>query len=71
MTLLPLLSGQEIVKKLAKLGYGINRQRGSHMRLTCSGKKSVTVPDYRMVGRGLLRKILRDADLTPEKFIEL
>ena len=71
MTLLPLLSGKEIIKKLAMLGYTINRQRGSHMRLVCFGKKSVTVPDYRTVGRGLLRKILRDADLKPEEFIGL
>ena len=71
MTLLPLLSGMEIVKKLAELGYIVDHQRGSHMRLKCLGKKSVTVPNYRTVSRGLLRKILRDADLTPDEFIKL
>ena len=71
MTRLPLLSGREIVNAMAKLGYRKVRQRGSHIRLSCPGRKSVTVPDYKVVGRGLLRKILRDAELTPEKFTEL
>ncbi len=64
---LPILSGKEIMKALAKIGYRQIRQRGSHIRLSCPGKRSITVPDYKTVSRGLLRKILRDAELSLEK----
>ncbi len=63
---LPILSGKEIIKALAKIGYSKIRQRGSHIRLSCPGKRSITVPDYKTISRGLLRKILRDAELSLE-----
>ena len=71
MPRLPLLSGKEIIRALSKIGYREIRQRGSHIRLACSGKKSVTVPEYRVVGRGLLRKILRDTEISPDDFDKL
>ncbi len=71
MSRLPILSGRAIIKALAKIGYVEVRQRGSHIRLRCPGKASITVPDHRPVGPGLLRKILRDAELTVEEFGEL
>lgn len=67
MTRLPILNGKEIIKVLQKIGYTEVKQRGSHIRLECKGKKSITVPNHK-VGRGLLRKILRDANLSPEEF---
>ncbi len=70
MTHLPVLHGKEVIKTLSKIGYKLSRQRGSHIRLKCPGKKSITVPNH-MVGRGLLRKILRDANLTPDAFNNL
>jgi predicted RNA binding protein YcfA (HicA-like mRNA interferase family) len=71
VTRLPILSGRSIVKALAKVGYQEVRQRSSHIRLACPGRISITVPDYKVVGRGLLRKILRDAELSVEEFIKL
>lgn len=71
MSFLPLLSGKEIMKALTKLGYREVRQRGSHVRLSCPNRKPVTVPDYKLIGRGLLRKILRDAELSVEDFKKL
>ena len=71
MTKLPILSGREIIKILSKIGYMEVRQRGSHIRLVCDKRKSVTVPNYKSVDRSLLIKILRDAELTPEEFEEL
>lgn len=71
MTGVPALSGREIVRALGVIGYRVVRRRGSHFRLSCPGKKSVTVPDYRMIGKGLLRKILRDVDISPEEFAKL
>ena len=71
MSRLPILSGREIIKALNKLGYEEVRQRSSHIRLSCSGRRLVTVPDYKAVSRGLLRKILRDAELSTEEFLKL
>ena len=68
MSRLPILSGRAIVKALAKAGYSEVRQRGSHIRLRAAGKKSITVPDHKEIGPGLLKKILRDAELSPDEF---
>lgn len=71
MTRLPLLSGQELVKIVSQFGYHAIRQRGSHIRLACADRKSITIPNHKIIGHGLLNKILRDADITPEIFIKL
>ena len=47
------------------------RQRGSHIRLAAPNRKSITVPDYRSIDRSLLRKIIRDADLSPSELLKL
>ena len=70
MTKLPILHGKDVIKTLQKIGYTKTRQRGSQVRLQCSGRKSITVPDH-TIGRGLLRKILRDANITPKEFIRM
>ncbi|MBI4297253.1 MAG: type II toxin-antitoxin system HicA family toxin [Chloroflexi bacterium] len=71
---LPPLSGREVIVALEKAGYIIVRQRGSHIRMRCLGdtaRRPVTVPAHREVKPDLLRKIIRDADLTVEEFMEL
>ena len=71
---LPVVSGQKVVRALERIGDHVVRQRGSHIRLRDETEPShlpVTVPDHRTVKPGLLRKILRDADLTTEEFIAL
>ena len=70
MAKLPIISGRQLIKILSKLGYREVRQRGSHIRLACSGRKSITVPDYKVIDKSLLRKILRDAELTIEEFTQ-
>jgi predicted RNA binding protein YcfA (HicA-like mRNA interferase family) len=67
----PLLSGKEAVKIFSKIGYHVVRQRGSHFRLVCTGKRSITIPNYKKIGRGLLRKILRDAEISLVEFDKL
>jgi len=67
----PILSGRAFVKARGKIGYAEMRQRGSHMRLARPGKTSISVPNHKEVGRGLLRKILRDAELSVEEFMKL
>lgn len=70
MSGLPIIQGKDVIKALQKIGYEKTRQKGSHIRLQCTGRKSITVPDH-TIGRGLLRKILRDVSISPEDFIRL
>lgn len=71
MSLLPIISGREIIKALLKIGYQAVRQKGSHVRLRHSIKKPTTVPTHKTIGKGLLRKILRDTELSVEDLIRL
>ncbi len=71
MERLPILSGREIIKILEKIGYCKVRQSGSHTRLSCPNKKSITIPNYKIISRGLLRKILRDAEISRKEFRDL
>ena len=71
MEKLPLVSGKETIRALEKIGYRVARQRGSHFRLYHNNRTALTIPNHTELGRGLLRKILRDAELAPTEFIEL
>jgi len=71
---LPVVSGRQVVKALQRIGYRVVRQRGSHIRLrdeTNPNHFPITVPDHETVKPGLLRKVLRDADLTIDEFVAL
>ncbi|MBI4287748.1 MAG: type II toxin-antitoxin system HicA family toxin [Chloroflexi bacterium] len=71
---LPIVSGRETVAAMEKAGYVIVRQRGSHIRLrhTSDGaRKPLTVPAHKQIKQGLLRKIIKDANLTVEEFSKL
>ena len=73
MPKLPILSGQEIVKALKKLGYEIDHQTGSHMILRQNKEpfRRLTVPNHKEMAIGTLRAIIRQAGLTREEFFEL
>jgi predicted RNA binding protein YcfA (HicA-like mRNA interferase family) len=70
---LPAVSGRELVKALARIGYVFDRQRGSHMILRHRDPphRRAVVPDHREVARGTLRSILREVGITPDEFREL
>ncbi len=64
----------ELLRALKRAGFAENRQKGSHLHLIRpSDGRRVTVPIHhgRDVRPGTLRGILRDADLTPDEFLEL
>ena len=73
MTGLPVLKAGQLMRALERAGFVIVRQRGSHARLRHADGRVVTVPIHRGqdIGRGLLRKILRDAELSPEQIKDL
>ena len=71
MPALPIVSGAQCIAALAKLGYVVTRQRGSHVRLTASGRNPVTVPMHNELDRGTLRSILQTADVEVQAFLSL
>lgn len=71
MPKLPIASGKAAIKVFESYGYRVVRQRGSHIRLLHPDKKPLTVPDHKVLGKGLLRKLLRDAEITVVEFILL
>ena len=72
MTKLPRVSGRECAKALAKVGFSLRRQEGSHMILRRDDPfAQVVVPDHRELDRGTLRAILRQAGVDVGEFIEL
>ena len=66
-----MVSGHEVVRALAKVGFSEVSQRGSHLKLRSQEGRTVIVPMHRELARGTLRSILRQADLTVEAFIDL
>ena len=71
---LPVVSGRQVIQVLEREGYQVVRQRGSHVRLRDeSGPEHlpVTVPNHKALKTGLLRQILRDANLTVDEFVSL
>lgn len=73
MTRLPTdLSGRDLVKALQRIGFVVQRQRGSHIVLRRDSPFArVTVPNHRTLRVGTLRTILDEAQLTVEQLIEL
>jgi len=65
---LPTLTARERIAVLERRGFVRVRQSGSHLVLRHPDGRRATVPVHpgRDLGRGLLRQIMRDADLTVE-----
>ena len=57
MSKLPLLSWREVVKALAKAGFQVVRQKGSHLILL-KNEYVVPVPKHGEIKRGLLMEII-------------
>lgn len=73
MPKLPVLTGKTVINALEKIGFQAVRQKGSHVQMEREDGHLVTIPVHagKTIGKGLLRKILRDAELTREEFIAL
>jgi len=65
------LHSEDVLRALKRAGFEIIRQRGSHVRLKHEDGRTVTVPMHKEIGRGLLRKIIRDAELSVDEFLAL
>lgn len=58
------LSGEVLAKALGKLGYVVDRQTGSHIRLTTQARSEhhITIPNHSPIKVGTLGAILRDVE---------
>ena len=69
---LPLLSAEELIRILRKMGFEEIRQKGSHKYFKHRDGRATVVPIHqgRDIGRGLLRKILREIEVNREDFLK-
>ncbi len=67
----PMLKAEDIIKYLDKNGFSIVRQKGSHVRIRHNDGRVTSVPCHsgQDIGKGLLKKILRDTELTMEELL--
>ena len=68
---LRVLKPRELVRALERMGFLLLRKsKGSHWQFEHPDGRRTTVPMHKGedIGPGLLRKILRDVEVTPEEF---
>lgn len=68
---LPVTSGADAIRILAKVGFEQSSQRGSHVKLRDQNGRVAIVPLHKELARGTLRSILRQAGLSAEEFVAL
>ena len=69
----PIVSGAQAVKAMQRLGFQVDRQRGSHVvmkRTTPEGARGCVIPMHREVALGTLRAALKQAGVSVEEFTE-
>ena len=73
MSKLSIVSAAQMSKILRHLGFSFIRQKGSHAYFRHSDGRATVVPIHKGedLGRGLIRAILRDIDLSSEGFEKL
>lgn len=69
---LPLLDAKELIKILNKMGFEVIRQRGSHIYMKHKDGRCTVVPLHsgRDIGRGLLKRILNEIDVSRDEFLK-
>ena len=73
MPRLPSLNSWEVIRVLGKVGFEQVRQKGSHVFMRHPDGRTTLIPvrQGRDIDRSLLRKIIRDVDMTRDEFMEL
>jgi len=73
MTKLPVVSGRQLVKALAKVEYIFDHQQGSHiiLRHRQPPHRRLTVPDHKEIAKGTLRHIIRETGLAVDELLKL
>ncbi|WP_414526688.1 type II toxin-antitoxin system HicA family toxin [Nodularia chucula] len=73
MAKLPNPTGEELIAALQKIGFCVIRQKGSHVQMKHEDNRVVSIPVHagKTIGKGLLLKILRDADLSKDQLLDI
>jgi len=73
MSPLPSISGKEAVRAFKRAGWEIRRIGSSrHVIMKKDGtSNTLSIPDHKILDRGLLRSLIRDAFLSVEEFSKL
>jgi predicted RNA binding protein YcfA (HicA-like mRNA interferase family) len=74
----------KVVKTLISIGYTVNSQKGSHIVMRFTDKEKFTsifgcrknesmivIPAHKPIGKGMVRTIIREVDLSVEEFLKL
>jgi predicted RNA binding protein YcfA (HicA-like mRNA interferase family) len=69
MPKLPRVSGAQAVRALQRLGFAQVRQKGSHVVMR-RGSTGCVVPLHAELKVGTLAGVLRQAEVSPDEFIE-
>jgi len=65
------ISGKQAVKAFKKFGWNVVGQVGSHVVMTKPGMKAnLSVSQHKEVSIGLLRKLIRFAEIEVDEFLE-
>lgn len=69
---IPLLSANELIRILKKMGFEEIRQKGSHKYFKHPDGRATVVPVHqgKDIGRGLLRRILNEIEIDRKEFFE-
>ena len=62
------LSGEQVVRAFERVGYTVDRMKGSHYVLKHSQRAAITIPRHREVKVGLLMAKIKTAGLTVDEF---
>ena len=65
---LPVISGNEAIRALQRLGFVVVRQRGSHIVLR-KGCQGCVVPNHRELKTGMLAGLLKQGEVSVDDFI--
>lgn len=73
MTRLPRLRGRQLIRAPERVGFEVQRTRGSHFRLKHPDGRITSVPAHagETLGPGLLRAILRDVEMSADDLIKI
>jgi len=69
---LPVISAGERIRALEKAGFYVARQKGSHITLRRDNPPGrVTVPNHKTMKPGTLNRVIKDAGLNVDEFVDL
>lgn len=73
MSIIPIITAKQILLLLLKAGFKIIGQKGSHIRLEhpITGKQTTVAMHAKDLSRGLITKILKQAEISVQEFLRL